>query len=77
MLFVWGSAVSYFYNGVLCLTDDMVCDKAQCFAHFTFKKSEGRLIVLDIQGAEYNLYDPEIDSSQLLNDDGSFHWESG
>ena len=76
--YINGTFVKYINNnGVLCLTDDMVCDKAQCFAHFTFEKSEGRLIVLDIQGAEYNLYDPEIASSQLLNDDGSFQFCTG
>lgn len=37
-------------NGKLCELGD-ICDKAQAFAHFTLEKSQGKLIVLDIQGA--------------------------
>ena len=46
-----------------------VCDKAEAFVLFTHEKSEGKLIVLDIQGAGYTLYDPEIVSLDLLSDD--------
>lgn len=34
--------------------------KAETFVHFTWHKSEGMLIVTDIQGVDYCLTDPEI-----------------
>ena len=55
----------------------MVCDKAQCFAHFTYEKSQGKLIVLDVQGAGFNLYDPEIASAELTDDKGSLRFCNG
>lgn len=42
-------------------------------AHFTYGKSEGKLIVLDLQDSNYTLYDPEI-SSGLQGDDGKMHF---
>ena len=63
-------------NGKLCESGD-VCDKAQAFAHFTYEKSQGKLIVLDIQGAGYTLYDPEIASLDLLGDEGNYQFCTG
>jgi hypothetical protein len=34
--------------------------KAESLAHFSFVKSNKRLLLVDIQGGEYNLTDPEI-----------------
>lgn len=49
-------------NGIVCKEDTILCNKAQAFAHFTYEKSEGKVVVLDIQGSGYTctLYDPEI-----------------
>ena len=63
-------------NGEVC-EKGTVCDKAQAFVHFTHEKSEGKLIVLDIQGAGYTLYDPEIASLHLVNDDGTYQFCTG
>ena len=52
-------------------------EKAECYAHFTYEKSEGKLIVLDLQGSNYTLYDPEISSSELLGDDGEMQFCNG
>ena len=48
------------------------CDlalKAEMFAYYKYVKSQNRLMVLDIQGADYSLCDPEIASAQLVDDD--------
>lgn len=34
--------------------------KAESLAHFSFVKSNNRLLLVDIQGSDYNLTDPEI-----------------
>lgn len=38
--------------------------KASCLAHYTFEKSERKLLLLDIQGNDYMLFDPEIATSE-------------
>ena len=68
--FIKGDFVKYMNNNGEVCEEGTVCDKAQAFVHFTYEKSEGKLIVLDIQGAGYTLYDPEIASLDLLSDDG-------
>ena len=60
-------------NGKLCENGD-ICDKAQAFAQFTYEQSQGKLIVLDIQGTGYTLYDPEIASLDLLGDEGNYQF---
>ena len=39
--------------------------KAQCYCHYTYVKSGKQLMVLDIQGVNYQLCDPEISSTNL------------
>ena len=76
--FIDGVFVKYINNnGDICTEDDVLCDKAQCFAHFTYEKSKGKLMVLDVQGAGLNLYDPEIASAELTDDDGSLRFCNG
>lgn len=48
--------------------DDVNALKAQCLAHFSYAQSEGKLLLLDIQGSEEDLYDPEISSADLFDD---------
>lgn len=64
-------------NGDICAKDDVLCDKAQCFTHFTYEKSQGKLMVLDVHGAGLNLYDPEIASAELPDGDGSLRFCNG
>lgn len=45
---------------------DEVFQKAQCLVHFTYAFSEKKLMVLDIQGSGYKLYDPEIVTADLM-----------
>ena len=37
-----------------------IYDKAQTLVHYSHKLSEGKFMLVDIQGASYKLYDPEI-----------------
>ena len=43
-------------------------DKADAFAHYTYKKSQRNLVVLDIQGVGYSLCDPEVASKDNKTD---------
>ena len=43
--------------------------KVECLVHFTYHLTSKKLMLLDIQGANYNLYDPEIASSDLIDVD--------
>jgi len=62
--FIDGVFVKYISNnGDIGAEDDVLCDKAQCFLHFTYEKSQGTLMELDVQGAGLTLYDPEIASA--------------
>jgi hypothetical protein len=48
------------------IESDEIFQKAQCLVHFTYIYSEKRLMVLDIQGSAYKLYDPEIVTTELM-----------
>ena len=47
---------------------DPLCQKAECLAHFSHEKSKGKILLVDIQGGGFELYDPEIASSELFDD---------
>lgn len=55
-------------NGEILVKDGEIAAKVEAFAHFTYVKSEKSLMVLDIQGTGYSLYDPEIASTDLLDE---------
>ena len=62
-----GEFVKYINNdGHICKKGSEVADKAEAFSHFTYVKSEKQLMVLDIQGTGYSLYDPEIAAPRSL-----------
>jgi hypothetical protein len=44
--YIDGDFVKYINNNGDICEDGDICDKAQAFAHFTYEKSEGKLIVL-------------------------------
>lgn len=65
-----GEFVKYINNdGHICEKGSEVADKAEAFSHFTYVKSEKQLEVLDLQDNGYSLYDPEVASTNLLDDD--------
>ena len=58
-------------NGNVCDKGDSsaLFDKAECLAHFTYERSEKEVMLVDIQGCEYSLIDPEIASKELTPTD--------
>ena len=54
-------------NGNVCCKGghSALFDQAECLAHFTYERSEKEVMLLDIQGYEYSLIDPEIASKEL------------
>ncbi|XP_028416007.1 alpha-protein kinase 2-like [Dendronephthya gigantea] len=75
--YIDGEFVKYINNDGYICEDGDICNKAQAFAHFTYEKSEGKLIVLDVQGAGHTLYDPEIATLELVGDDGNYMFCTG
>ena len=42
--------------------------KAETLVHYSYKLSEGKFMLLDIQGSSFNLYDPEIATFELQDE---------
>jgi hypothetical protein len=40
---------------------------AQCLVHYTYQSSERKLMLLDIQGSDFTLYDPEIATDDVFD----------
>ena len=57
-------------NGVETSADGL--KKVDAFVHYTYKKSEGNLMVLDIHGIGNVLYDPEIATEDTVDIDDEF-----
>ena len=56
-------------TGDVCGDEDLdMCQKAQCFVHYTYERSEKQLMVLDIQGCDYTLFDPKVASKEASSD---------
>ena len=47
----------------------IIVAKAECFVYYSFEATKDQIMVLDIQGGGYNLYDPEVASTALLDKD--------
>lgn len=73
--FINGNFQKYVNNdGAISSEKTTLCQKAECLVHFSFEKSAGKLMLLDIQGAEYTLCDPEIATSALLSEDDEYQF---
>ena len=46
-------------NGSICLNDLDITEKAKTFVHYTYEKSNNRLMITDLQGVGYQLCDSE------------------
>lgn len=66
--YVAGSFVKYINNDGKCVdppygsSDEckQVFAKAQCLVHHSYHASQKKLMLLEIQGSKYNIYDPEM-----------------
>ncbi len=64
-------------NGELCTnggdsTDlelQELSEKAQCLVHYSYHWSKEHMMLLDLQGSYYHLYDPEIATKELCSDE--------
>ena len=73
--FVEGTFRKYINNnGSVCDKGDhsALFEKAECLVHFTYERSEKEVMLLDIQGCEYSLIDPESASKELTPTDFLF-----
>ena len=52
-----------------------ILKKAECSSHFSYIKSKGELLFLDISGCGYTMSDPDVASSPRFFEEGtSFPW---
>ena len=68
---LWKSLSREHYNntGILCGAPSPIRDKCECLAHFSYQHSNSELLIVDMQGSEYSLFDPEIASKNLQDGD--------
>ena len=59
------------------IADIELVQKAECLAHFSYEKSNQELLLLDIQGSGYQLYDPEIATATGLADENGLRFCMG
>ena len=45
-----------------------IIEKAECFVHFSYESTSNQLMVLDLQGVGFQLFDPEIATGVLIED---------
>ena len=69
-----GDFVKYVNNDGICLESpseeyEGVFRKAQCLVHFSYNYSGEKMMLLDIQGSMFSLYDPAEIATAELNDD--------
>lgn len=70
--FVPGEFRKYVNNNGACLTSpgdacDEVFAKAQCLVHYSYVFTEQKIMLVDLQGSMFQLYDPEIATTELTS----------
>ena len=75
--FVHGDFAKYMNNDgtMVKKVDKEMSEKCQSLVHFTYERSKQQLIVVDMQGCCYRLFDPEIASKQLKRHENEEHPE--
>lgn len=66
------SSISIIMGHICGDTNNPVCNKAECLAHYSFERSNKEVMVVDIQGCDYLLFDPEVASKELKSDEEFF-----
>ena len=51
--------------------------KKQCLSHFSYVKTNKEVMRVDIQGCGYDLFDPEVASSVLLDTNNEMVFTTG
>ena len=73
-----GTFQKYINNtGDICAVGSELTMKAETFVHYSYVKSAKQLMIVDIQGVDYALCDPEIASSTLMGRDETILFCSG
>jgi hypothetical protein len=54
-----------------------IFEKAECLVHYSYVQSSGKLMLLDLQGADYHLYDPEIATAELHDENAEAYFCCG
>jgi hypothetical protein len=68
--FIEGTFKKYLNNnGMLCGDESIIQEKCESLAHFSYEHSNSELIIVDMQGSGYSLFDPEIASKNLRDGD--------
>eukprot|EP00112_Aurelia_sp_Birch-Aquarium-sp1_P008581 Seg1949.5 transcript_id=Seg1949.5/GoldUCD/mRNA.D3Y31 product="Transient receptor potential cation channel subfamily M member 6" protein_id=Seg1949.5/GoldUCD/D3Y31 len=56
--------------------DRILIEKAECLVHYSYLHTKKQMMVLDLQGVEYILCDPEI-ATAILQEDGELNFCAG
>ena len=80
--FVPGEFQKYVNNDGTCYAPVMedhqeVYAKAECLVHFSYAFSEKKMLLVDLQGSMFKLYDPEIATSQFTSDTDESYFCAG
>ena len=68
--FIEGTFTKYLNNnGMLCGDGSTIEEKCENLAHFSYEHSNNELIIVDMQGSGYSLFDPEIATKNLQDGD--------
>ena len=68
--FIEGEFTKYINNNAeLSSNDSEILKKVESLVHFSYEHSEKELMILDMQGSGYHLFDPEIASKKLMEDE--------
>ena len=55
-------------NGSICLNDLDITEKAETFVYYTYGKSNNRLMITDLQGVGYQLWDQESVTQTIVEE---------
>ena len=77
--FVPGEFRKYVNNNGACLTSPVeACDevfaKAQCLVHYSYVFTKRKMMLVDLQGSMFQLYDPEIATTELTTENADEYY---
>ena len=76
--YIEGNFRKYVNTGDITLKDGSeLAMKAESFVHYSFVKSGKQLMIVDLQGVDYMLCDPEIASSKLYDENNDIYFCAG